>query len=172
VRIWETQSGLPRLTLRGHDAKVTSVAFSPDGRTLASGAHDDTVRIWDAQSGLPRLTLHGHDQAVTCVAFSPDGLTLASAAWDNTVRIWDTQTGQCRAVLLATSTGWAVLLPDGRYKQVGNVDGLFWQAIGLCRFEPGELDEFMPGLRVADDQPLDALPPWVPPTPAEPLAPR
>src|SRR5262249_23583109 len=69
-------------TLRGHTSWVTSVAFSPDGKRLASGAHDNTVKVWDAATGQEILSLNGHTGRVTSVAFSPDGKRLASVATD------------------------------------------------------------------------------------------
>ena len=80
-------------TLEGHRGDVYSIAFSPDGTTLASGSWDSTMRLWDAVTGAPKHTLEGHRGDVYSIAFSPDGTTLASGGWDNTVRLWDAVTG-------------------------------------------------------------------------------
>jgi len=68
---------------------VLSVAFSPDGQTLASGSDDTTVRLWQVSDGTLLRTLEGHTDTVLSVAFSPDGQTLASGSWDRTVRLWE-----------------------------------------------------------------------------------
>ena len=70
------------------------MAFSPDGKRLASASHYGPVKVWDAQTGQELLTLKGHTGVVNSVAFSPDGKRLASASEDHTVKVWDAQTGQ------------------------------------------------------------------------------
>ena len=67
---------------------VIGVAFSPDGRLLATASHDGTARLWDPATGEPRRTLTGHTDAVIGVAFSPDGRLLATASHDKTARLW------------------------------------------------------------------------------------
>jgi WD40 repeat protein len=89
VKVWEISTGREICSLRGHSQYINCLAYSPDGRRIASGGLDKTVIVWDLQTGKETLTFRGHTAVVNSLAFSPDGLRLASCSDDGTLRIWD-----------------------------------------------------------------------------------
>ena len=101
IRLWDVATRQTKAVLTGHTSWVRSLAYSPDGSTLASvgGFGDNTVRLWDVATRQTKAVLAGHTSWVHTVAFSPDGSTIASAGNDTTVRLWDVATGQTKAVL-------------------------------------------------------------------------
>jgi len=100
----------------GHTDAVRSVAFSSDGKTLASGSLDNTVKLWNVANGTELYTLRGHAGGILAVAFSPDNMMLASASSDNTIKLWDI-TSRVEIRTLKGHTGavhFVKFTPDGQ----------------------------------------------------------
>jgi WD40 repeat protein len=89
VNVYRTATRSVLHTLKGHRLPIKALAYSPDGKLLASGSVDATVRLWEAATGKEKAVLRGHASTVTCLAFSPDGRRLVSGGLDTTLRVWD-----------------------------------------------------------------------------------
>ncbi len=94
-----------QLTLRGHTFALRGIAFSPDGRRLATSSTDQTAKVWDVTTGKELLTLSGHTAEVFGIAFSPDGTRVATASADQTAKVWDVSTALNPSTGSGQSTG-------------------------------------------------------------------
>jgi outer membrane protein assembly factor BamB len=124
VKLWDVAAGKELGEFTGHTNKVFSAAFSPDGKTLATGSADRTVRLWDVANRTTRAVLEGHTDAVWAVAFSADGKIVASASADRTTRLWDAVTGEARGTLQGheDEVRAVALAPDGKTLATGSAD--------------------------------------------------
>ncbi len=89
VRLFDVPKRQERAAMKGHKAKVTSLAFSPDGSTLVTGSWDQTVRLWDAATGRERAALAWPVGKVTALAYAADGLRIAAGGDGGAVVVWD-----------------------------------------------------------------------------------
>jgi len=127
IRLWDVATRQPiGAPLTGHANLINRVAFSPDGKTLASGSADNTIILWSVATRQPiGSPLTGHKAAVWSLAFSPDGKTLASASQDSTVILWDVAALQPITPPLKGHTDMVVSVafsPDGRTVASGSKD--------------------------------------------------
>jgi WD40 repeat protein len=111
-------------SLKGHAYAIYGLAFSPDGKQLASASHDSTLRIWNVETGQSIHTLKGHTNIVHGVAWSPDGKKIVSGSMDGTARIWSAEKGTTEVTLTGHQgdvlpVAWS---PDGRSVATGCKD--------------------------------------------------
>ncbi|CAN1213171.1 hypothetical protein TUMEXPCC7403_23400 [Tumidithrix helvetica PCC 7403] len=121
-----------------HSAIVISVAFSPDGKTIATGSWDNTVKLWNLE-GKEIQSFKGHSGSVISVAFSPDGKTIATGSGDNTVKLWNLERKEIQALKGHSASVISVAFsPDGKTIATGSADKI----VKLWNLEGKEIQSF------------------------------
>jgi WD40 repeat protein len=125
VRFWDLKTLSQTEVWPAHDRVASSLAYSPDGRRLASASWDNTLKVWDTADGRLVCKMQGHSRAVMAVAFSPDGRRLASGGEDRSVKLWDAESGWETLSLAGHEDGITAVAfsPDGRRLASASVDG-------------------------------------------------
>ncbi|HLK56249.1 MAG TPA: WD40 repeat domain-containing protein [Chthonomonadaceae bacterium] len=115
----------PTRSLQGHDV-IAYVAYSPDGKMLATASYDKTAKIWNPATGQVLFTLTGHTDGLYSLAFSPDSKLLATSGSDGTTRLWDTTNGHCQSVIQAGKiyVHAVAFSPDGSLLATGGMDSI------------------------------------------------
>ncbi len=117
VQLWDVATGREIGALKEHGRGVIKVAFSRDGKFLASAASDNTIKIWDVENRRELRTLTGHTSSVESIDFTPDGSLLASASDDGSTFLWDALSGEHLLTLISLDDGseWMVVTPQGLF---------------------------------------------------------
>jgi WD40 repeat protein/uncharacterized caspase-like protein len=117
VQLWDVATGQEIASIKGHGRAVTKVAFSRDGKLLATGSNDNTITIWDVATQRELKTLTGHSASLDSMDFSPDNRLLATAGEDGATFLWDANTGEHLLTLISLDDGgeWMVVNPQGLF---------------------------------------------------------
>jgi len=127
----QAQAARDSKPIQAHSGSVNALAFSPDGKCVATAGEDMLAKVWEVSSGKELFTLKAHTARLTTVTFSPDGKYLLTAGWDDTARIWDAKTGKLLRSLPGAG-GSVAFSPDGKRiassTKGGEMNALLWDA--------------------------------------------
>ena len=123
IKIWDAAKGTSLRTLSGHNDRVRTIVWSPNGEYIASGSDDETIQLWNTVTGANLYTFSGYSNTHKSISWSPDSSTIAIGS-GNEIKICDT-TGKCSHILIGQTTivnalSWS---PDGKYIASGSQDG-------------------------------------------------
>jgi hypothetical protein len=153
---WQRRTHLELRILHGHSDQIWGVAFSPDGRWIASGSKDRTAKVWEAASGKELLTLRGHSGRILSVAFSPDGRRIVTGSEDQTAKVWEATSGEELLTLKGRSDRVlsVAFSPDGQRIVTGSYDqtAKVWQAATAQQVASWQRDEKAAADRLATRQ--------------------
>jgi WD40 repeat protein/uncharacterized caspase-like protein len=133
IQLWNVSDRTLKQTLTGHQGRVTSIAFSPNGKILASGDDNKTIRLWDVADGSFKQTLTGHQGRITSIAFSTDGKLLASSSDDGIIKLWQIDNNSVKESATLPKQDAAInalsLSQDGQILASANADNTIklWQ---------------------------------------------
>jgi hypothetical protein len=124
VKLWDVNSRTLLRTIEGHDDCIYAVAFSPDGKMLATSSYDKLIKLWEVATGKELRTLKDHIDAVYALAFTPDGKRLISGSADRSVKVWDPATGERLYTMSDAQDGINTVAvdPSGKFVAAGGAD--------------------------------------------------
>jgi WD40 repeat protein len=164
IKVWDVKTGGELQTLTGHNNIVSRLAFSRDGRFLASGGSDSTIKLWDLAAGREVCTLKGHSGSIAALDFSPDGRFVVSGSEDGSTKLWSAQSGDLLATMVTLNKGddWLVVTPDGLFDgSPAGWDQILWRFSSNTfdvspveiffseYFHPGLLSDILAGKKIA-----------------------
>ncbi len=135
IRVWNAETGEELMRIKGHESRINTASYSPDGGRIVSASADRTIRIWDANSGKELLKLSGHNAGVVSAFYSIDGSRIISASCDGQVIIWDSETGAILRTIedegrymspFVTYEGYYFLSPNNKYVVGGGATIRVW----------------------------------------------
>ena len=140
IQLLNARTGRVKKVIRYQGEELRVIAYSADGKMLASGSRDGTVLLWNARTGKLQQRLTGHTAEISSLAFSPDSKVLASGSFDGTVRLWNVGTGKLQKTISLEGRTSVAFSPDGKVLAIGS-----WREIRLLNAQNGQLKQTIDG---------------------------